>query len=170
MDNHDEDRFRAWASARTPALHRSAFLLCGDWHAAEDLVQEALTRTAVRWTRVEAADNPDAYVRRILVNLSNSRWRRKSTHERPAPRLPEDVVPDGSQDRAVRDELIEALRALPRRQRAAVVLRYFDGLSEAETAHVLDCSVGTVKSQTSRALATLRRTLTPLEHPCAQTN
>ena len=169
MDEAAEGRFRDWAGARAAPLHRTAFLLCGDWHVAEDLVQEAMARAALNWRRIEAADSPDAYVRKILVNEGRARWRRRSSRERPAERLPEGQVEDGSAERARRDELLTALRALPPRQRAAVVLRYFDQLSEAETARALDCSLGTVKSQTSRALATLRKTLQPEELACAPT-
>jgi RNA polymerase sigma-70 factor (sigma-E family) len=169
MDEAAERRFREWATARAAPLHRTAFLLCGDWHVAEDLVQESLARTALHWRRVEAADSPDAYVRKILVNQARSRWRRRSNHERPSDELPDARVEDGSEDRARRNELLAALRSLPARQRATVVLRYFDQLSEAETAYSLDCSVGTVKSQTSRALATLRKTLKSPELPCAPT-
>jgi len=166
VDVDGEQRFRAWATARAGRLHRTAYLLCGDWHVAEDLVQEALAQAALHWRRIEGLGNPDAYVRRILLNQTGQRWRRRSTHERPANPLPETVVGDGSPERAARDELLTALRLLPPRQRAAVVLRYFEQLSEAETATALDCSVGTVKSQTSRALATLRHVLNTQEIPC----
>ncbi len=166
MDAEGERRFRAWAAARAGRLHRTAYLLCGDWHVAEDLVQEAVASAALHWRRIERMGNPDAYVRRILINQIGQHWRRRSTHERPANALPEAVVGDGSRERAARDELLTALRSLPPRQRAAVVLRYFDQLSEIETAEALDCSVGTVKSSTSRALATLRRVLSTQEIPC----
>jgi RNA polymerase sigma-70 factor (sigma-E family) len=147
-------------------LHRSAFLLCGDWQIAEDLVQESLARAAAHWHRIEQVSQPDAYVRRILVNQARQRFRRRSSHERPADSLPEPGINDGAEARAGRDELMSALASLPVRQRAAVVLRYFEQLSEAETADALGCSVGTVKSQTSRALATLRRVLITQEMPC----
>jgi len=166
VDAQAEQRFQSWAAARVGRLHRVAYLLCGDWHVAEDMVQEALTSAALHWRRVEQADQPDAYVRRILVNQVSRHWRRRSTHERPVPHLPEAVVADGSDGRAIREEVMDAMRQLPPRQRAAVVLRYFEQLSEAETAAALGCSVGTVKSQTSRALTTLRRTLEPKELPC----
>lgn len=169
MDDETDGRFREWAAARAGQLHRTAFLLCGDWHLAEDLVQEAMARTALNWRRIQAADDPDAYVRKILVNESRSRWRRRSNRERPIERLPDIGVDDGSDARARRDELINALLALPDRQRATVVLRYFDGLTEAETAHALGCSRGTVKSQTSRALTSLRNRLTPSETSCEPT-
>lgn len=169
MDDEADGRFREWANARAGRLHRTAFLLCGDWHAAEDLVQEAMARTALNWRRVEAAADPDAYVRKILVNECRSRWRRRSNRECPSDRLPDVRVDDGADARARRDELITALLALPPRQRATVVLRYFDGLTEAQTAQALGCSQGTVKSQTSRALTALRTHLTPRETPCEPT-
>lgn len=170
MDEAATRRFREWAAARAAPLHRTAYLLCGDWHVAEDLVQEAMARTALNWRRVEAASSPDAYVRQILVNETRARWRRRSNHERPAELLPEAMVQDGAEERARRDELMSALRDLPARQRATVVLRFFDGLSESETAHALDCSTGTVKSQTSRGLASLRKALAPQETTCAPRN
>ena len=163
---HSDDRFVVWASARIAGLHRTAYLLCGDWHTAEDCVQEALARVAVSWTRIERLENPDAYVRRVLVNKVRERHRRRSSGEVPTDQFGDLAVADGSQARADRDELVAALRQLPRRQRAAVVLRYFDGLSEAETAAALRCSVGTVKSQTSRALDKLRIVLTREASPC----
>jgi RNA polymerase sigma-70 factor (sigma-E family) len=161
-----DERFAVWASDRIAGLHRTAYLLCGDWHTAEDCVQEALARVAVRWTRIERVDNPDAYVRRVLVNTVRERRRRRSAGELPTDQFHDLAVADGSQARADRDELLAALRELPRRQRAAVVLRYFDGLTEAETAAVLSCSVGTVKSQTSRALDKLRLVLTREASSC----
>jgi RNA polymerase sigma-70 factor (sigma-E family) len=166
MDIDAEKRFSAWAATRVASLHRTAFLLCGDWHVAEDLVQEALSRTALHWRRIERIDQPDAYVRRILVNASSQRWRRRSNHEQPTGRVPDLGQSDGTEARALRDELMTALAELPSGRRAAVVLRYFEELSEAETADALNCSIGTVKSQTSRALASLRRTLATQELPC----
>jgi RNA polymerase sigma-70 factor (sigma-E family) len=166
VDAESERQFTEWASIRAGRLQRTAFLLCADWQAAEDLVQECLTQVAVHWRRVQSADSPDAYVRRILVNQARGRWRRRSTHEQPSAVLVEPAVDDGSDTRAVHDELVAALALLPARRRAAVVLRYFEQLSEAETADALGCSVGTVKSQTARALADLRRALSPLEISC----
>jgi RNA polymerase sigma-70 factor, ECF subfamily len=166
VDAESERQFTEWASIRARHLQRTAFLLCGDWQTAEDLVQECLTQVAVHWRRVQSADSPDAYVRRILVNQARGKWRRRSTHERPSAVLVETAVDDGSNTRAVRDELVAALALLPARRRAAVVLRYFEQLSEAETADALGCSVGTIKSQTARALADLRRALSPQEISC----
>jgi RNA polymerase sigma-70 factor (sigma-E family) len=166
VDSDSEQRFTTWAAARVATLHRTAFLLCGDWQIAEDLVQESLARAALHWRRIERVSEPDAYVRRILINQARQRFRRRSAYEWPAERLPESGIGDGAEARARRDALMTALSALPARQRAAVVLRYFEQLSEAETADALGCSVGTVKSQTSRALVTLRRALITQELPC----
>jgi RNA polymerase sigma-70 factor (sigma-E family) len=166
MDSAAEQRFLAWATARMPRLHRTAYLLCGDWHLAEDAVQESLARTANHWLRVESG-NPDAYVRKVLVNQLKQRWRRPSVrHEQVSDILAESEIDDGSQDRADRDELMVALRKLPSRQRAAVVLRYFEQLSEAETAKALGCSQGTVKSQTHHAVKALKRIMSTEVQPC----
>ncbi len=158
MEAAAEERFRTWASARIGRLHRAAYLLCGDWHEAEELVQEALARAFVHWTRIEDTENADAYVRKILVNEARQRWRRHVKQRTLDAAVAS--VPDGADERAVHSELIDALRLLPRRQRAAVVLRYFEQLSEAETAKALGCSIGTVKSTTHRAVASLRLILT----------
>jgi RNA polymerase sigma-70 factor (sigma-E family) len=161
-----EERFRAWAAARVARLHRAAYLLCGDWHVAEDLVQETLARTALHWSAVERSEYPEAYVRQILLNQIRQRWRRRLGRERPVASPDQGMVADGTNERAARDELMAALRQLPPKQRAAVVLRYFEQLSEAETAMALNCSVGTVKSQTHRALSTLRTLMTDEVIPC----
>ncbi len=156
MSRRDEE-FRDFASDRAAALHRTAYLLCGDWHLADDLVQETLLKAYRHWSRVQRADNADAYVRRILVNVANSQWRRHRTGSiRVELDRHEPVVPDAADAVAARVDLMEALLSLPARQRATVVLRFLEGLSERETAAALRCSTGTVKSQTSRALSTLR--------------
>ncbi len=166
MDAATEERFRAWAAQRVDRLHRTAFLLCGDWHVAEDLVQEALTRTALHWRTVESAQSPDAYVWRVLANEAKQRARRRWTKEPPVAHVDAAAVSDGAQERAVRAELMDAIRRLPQRQRAALVFRYFEQLSEAETAAALGCSVGNVKSQTHRALNTLRDLMSGRKQPC----
>lgn len=163
MDDTGRESFTAWVQSRAVRLHRTAYLLCGDWHVAQDLVQESLARTALAWRRIENMDDPDAYVRRVLVNQARQRWRLRRTHELPTGSLPEVGIPDGAQARAEREVLVQALQALPRRQRAVVVLRYFEQLSVAETAQALECSPGTVKSQTARALTALRRHVTDQE-------
>jgi len=163
-DTRAQDRdaaFRAFAGPLAAPLQRSAYALCGDWHLAEDLVQETLAKTYLHWHRVQNADNPDAYVRRILLNEARARWRR---HDAPVLRhtdaVSDEPAPRGTEDEVVRRaELLQALLRLPLRQRATVVLRYLDGLTERETAAVLGCSEGTVKSQAARALAALRKCL-----------
>lgn len=156
----DDEAFRAFANRAAPDLQRAAYLLCGDWHIAEDLVQNTLTNAYVHWRRVNNADNADAYVHGMLVNAARSRWRRRTNRQFVSDKPGVAAVTD---DHAVaivqRDALLTALLDLPIGQRAAVVLRHLLGFSEAETAGALGVSVGTVKSQTSRALVALRRQL-----------
>ena len=160
--------FASYMHARQPSLLRTAYLLTGDRHTAEDLVQTAFAKLYLSWDRVQSRDSVDGYVRRILVNENNSLWRRAWKRREHAT----DEVPEGSHldryDSGAGRELWDLVQTLPRRARAVVVLRYYEEMSEAETAEVLGISVGTVKSQTSRALAALRerapRTLDPAEH------
>lgn len=153
-----EDDFRQYVAGRQRALLRTAWLLTGDWGAAEDLVQTALVKAWPHWGRIGGGRGADAYVRRIMVNTSTD-WRsRRWRGELPTGDLPEPPQPRAEgDDVAVQQALLAAVRGLPPRQRAVVVLRYFEDLSEASTAEILGCSAGTVKSQASRALATLRR-------------
>jgi RNA polymerase sigma-70 factor (sigma-E family) len=153
--NRDAE-FRDFMLGRWPALVRFAYGLTGDRGHAEDLAQAALARTYASWGRVRRADDPDAYVRRILINLHHRRFRRPRVAERPAEGAPEPAVADGTGRIDQRSDLLAALRELPPRQRAVVVLRYWEGLTETQAAAVLGCSVGNVKSQASRALAKLR--------------
>ena len=146
--------FDAFVLARTDRLLRTAYLLTRDHALAEDLLQTALVKAWTAWWRI--GDNPDGYVRKIMVNTYATWWRRRWTGERPTESLPEVIARDEIHAHDERRDLWTALGRLPRRQQAAVVLRYYEGLSEAETAAALGCSVGTVKSQTSRALAKLR--------------
>ena len=155
-----EQEFGEFASSRASPLHRSAYLLCGDWHLAEDLVQDTLVKAYQHWSRVSRADNPDAYVRRILLNEARQRWRRGVRDLPVAAFGAESVTLDGTDAIVRREGLLQALLALPFHQRATVVLRYLEGLSQSETAAVMRCSEGTVKSQASRALASLRNFLT----------
>jgi RNA polymerase sigma-70 factor (sigma-E family) len=159
VDGDGQRRFAAWSAAQAPSLHRFAYLMCGDWHDAEDLVQESLARAALHWSRIERAEHPDAYVRTILVNQCRSMWRRPWSRAVPSAERADRAVPDATESIATRSEVMQALRLLPVRQRATVVLRYYEELSEAETAAVLGCSVGTVKNQTHKALRTLRETM-----------
>jgi RNA polymerase sigma-70 factor (sigma-E family) len=146
------ESFEAFVATRSAGLLRTSYLLTHDHHLAEDLVQTSLARAWSSWSRIDGS--PDAYVRRILVNTYSSWWRRKWNGESPTEVLPEVRLHDVAEHPVA--ELRSALARLPKRQRAVVVLRYFDDLSEAETARLMGCSAGTVKSQASKALAKLR--------------
>ena len=158
--------FSAYMQARQASLMRTAFLLTGDRHTAEDMVQNAFAKLYLSWDRVQSRDSVDAYVRRILVNEHHSLWRRAwKRREHATDELPEGHHLD-QYDAGARRELWDLVQTLPRKARAVLVLRYYEEMSEAETAEVLGISVGTVKSQTSRALAALRerapQTLNPV--------
>lgn len=144
--------FEAYVRARLPHLMKFGRALTGDEHAAADLVQDALERTLLSWTRIQG--DPEPYVRRAMVNRSISVWR-KLRREHVTDRLPDTGVEDPDRD----DALFAALRQLPPRQRAVIALRYLEDLTETEAAAVLGCSVGTVKSQASAAMAKLRALL-----------
>ncbi|TCO13486.1 RNA polymerase sigma-70 factor (sigma-E family) [Kribbella steppae] len=149
------DDFDDFVRGSSTRLLRTAVLLTGDRAAAEDLVQEMYERVYVRWRRIHSA--PEAYARKTLANLAANRWRSKGRKPEVALADRHDpATPDGTEGYAVRDELLTALQELPPRQRAVVVLRYYEDLTEAQTAEALGCSLGTVKSQTSRALDRLR--------------
>ncbi|MEU8422376.1 SigE family RNA polymerase sigma factor [Micromonospora sp. NPDC048835] len=154
-----EEQFREFVAARSAALLRTTYLLTGDWATAEDLLQTALTKTYLAWKRLGGIEAVEPYARRVLVNTSTSWWRRRWHGERPTEVLPERAGVDEIEQQLDRDLLWRHLRQLPNRQRAVLVLRYYEDMSEAQTAAMLDISPGTVKSQTSRALATLRRRL-----------
>jgi RNA polymerase sigma-70 factor (sigma-E family) len=154
-----EEEFREFVAARSAALLRTAYLLAGDWATAEDLLQTALTKTYLAWKRLGQIEAVEPYARRVLVNTATSWWRRRWHGERPTEVLPERAAGDGQDERVERDALWRHVKALPSRQRAVLVLRFYEDLSEAQTAHLLGVSVGTVKSQCSRALATLRQRL-----------
>jgi len=152
----DCSAFDEFVAARSPALWRSAWLLTGDAHQAEDLVQTALAKAWPAFDRVSDAGSFEAYVRRVLYTTYVAWWRRRWNAEQPTGDLPEVASDAATHQLAQRHDLSEALKRLTKGQRAVVVLRYFDDLTEAETARVLGCSVGTVKSQTARAMAALR--------------
>lgn len=145
--------FEEFVAARGPALWRVAWLLTGDAHRADDLLQTALLKCWRRWSAIERRESAEAYVRRALTTTYTDWWRRKWTGELPG-RLPQVATADRDVD--ARRDLVAALALLPRGQRAVVVLRYFEDLTETQTADVLGVTVGTVKSQNARALATLR--------------
>jgi RNA polymerase sigma-70 factor (sigma-E family) len=170
MDAPDEPDFDAYVRASGPRLKRLAFLLTGDLHTGEDLLQSAYAKVLPRWRHVSRYDNPDAYVRRVMVSIRTSWWRRLRDREvltgqppdRPQnPGVGSAPGRDVAADEAEIDRVLRALRTLPRRQQVAVVLRHYCDLSEAETAAVMGISVGGVKSQTSKGLAALRVTLSP---------
>ncbi len=153
--------FDAFVRARTPSLLRSAFLLTGDQHLAEDLVQNALIRTHRSWSRLHHAGNAEAYTRKVMYHLQVAWWRRGRVAESLSGEVPESRRRrsgdgDHATYTAVRLTLQAALLKLTNSQRAVLVLRFFEDRSEAETAEILRVSVGTVKSQTAKALARLR--------------
>jgi RNA polymerase sigma-70 factor (sigma-E family) len=156
----DEAAFHEFAAATRPRLVRTAYLLCGDPHEAHDLVQVTLIRVHRRWRSIERTDQPQAYARRVLVNLSASFWRRRlRTPLLSLTAAGERGEPDPSSALADRDELWQAVMTLPPRMRAVLVLRYWEDMSESDTAAALQCSIGSVKSQASRGLARLRELL-----------
>lgn len=153
----EPEGFQEYVVARRRALLRTARLLTGDQQLAEDLVQTALAKMWPRWDRVVSGGDPDAYVRRVLVTTYSSWWRRRWRGEHPISELPDrasDTDAIGDVDLSV--AVAALLNSLSRQQRAVIVLRYYDDLSEATTADLLGCSVGTVKSTASRALRKLR--------------
>ena len=157
MRRTDPEPFAAFYAARYRALRRTAYLLCGDWHEAEDLTQAAFVRLYLAWGRIRV-DGAHAYARRVLLNEFLGRRRRN--REYPVEALPDGPGPvGGSPDDRV--DLSAALRAVPHQQRAVVVLRYWEGLSVEQTAALLRIGPGTVKSQASRGLAALREHVVP---------
>lgn len=157
LDAASEDAdFREFVSSRGRALLRSAYLLTGNLADAEDLVQSALAKTYQAWSRIEDRKALDGYVRRAMVNTHISWWRRHRVDEYPTDEIPDQPAADTSGNSELRDTLQRAIDRLPQRMRAAVVLRYFEDMTEAEVADVLGVSQGTVKSTVSRAVAKLR--------------
>lgn len=152
----DRADFDDFVAARSSALLRTAYLLTHDHGLAEDLLQTALTKAWFAWGRI--GTSREAYVRKILVNTYATWWRRRWNGETPSEELPEDGVGAAplADDVATGADLWQAMERLPRRQRAVIVLRFFEDLTEAQAAELLSCSVGTVKSQQSKALAKLR--------------
>lgn len=154
------EEFDEFVRSRSTGLLRIAYLLTGDRHAAEDLLQEVLEQMYVRWRGIASA--PEAYARRALVTRSANRWRRRA--RRPEAALAHHDVPqdDHTDDVATRDVVVSAVRALPQRQRAAVVLRYLADLPVHDVAAALGCTESTVKTNTSRGLDRLREVLGPV--------
>ncbi|MFD6966924.1 SigE family RNA polymerase sigma factor [Streptomyces sp. NPDC059979] len=153
--NHS-DGFEEFVAARGPRLLRVAWLLTGDAHLAEDLLQTVLAKTWPKWRRI-ADEHPEAYVRKALVNTHTAWWRRHWKGEIPHGELPDAAAArDAYESVDLEQALASVVRRLPVRQRAVVVLRYFEDLSVEETAATLGCSPGTVKSQAAKALRTLR--------------
>lgn len=156
MDDDARQAFREFAETRTPALLRTAYLLTGSQHDAEDLVQTALTRAMGRWRHIRHRD-PEGYVRRVMYHEQVSWWRRRARRrEAPVDPMPEIVVADPNPDTDLRVSVQQVLRRLSPHQRAVLVLRYFEDLPEAQVADILGCSVGTVRSQVHRALSRFR--------------
>jgi RNA polymerase sigma-70 factor (sigma-E family) len=151
----DRADFERYVEQRSARLLRTAYLLCRDWATAEDLVQTALAKAWLAWRRVGA--NPDPYVYRILTNTHASWWRRRWRGEVATGELPDSAQPgDAAAELGTRETLRAALAALPGKQRAVIVLRYFEDLPDETIAGIVGCSVATVRSQASRALAKLR--------------
>ncbi|MEU8288161.1 SigE family RNA polymerase sigma factor [Micromonospora sp. NPDC048905] len=150
--------FREFALTRGPALSRTAYLLVGDHQEAQDLLQEALAKTARHWRRVQAGGHPEAYVRTVMLNQLRSWRRRRRPTEVTSERVPDAASGDDlASDTAVRVTVACALATLPARQRAALYLRFYEDLSEVETDRLLGCSVGTVKRHVHDALVRLRQ-------------
>jgi RNA polymerase sigma-70 factor (sigma-E family) len=151
--------FEQYVAVRRTSLRRTAYLLCGDWDRAEDVVQDALARLYVHWRRASRAGSVDAYARRTVVNAFLAEGRRPWRRERSTDAVPDTAYADPTTAADSRDELLRALAQLGPSQRAIVVLRYWDDLSVEETASVLGTSTGNVKSQAARGLAHLRQVL-----------
>ncbi|MFV2177137.1 SigE family RNA polymerase sigma factor [Actinomadura sp. LOL_016] len=156
MSRTRHEEFRDYMAERGPALLRAARRLTSDRAEAEDLLQAALAKTYLAWDRIQDRAAVDGYVRRAMVNTQISWWRRRKLDIYPTDDLPDRPVDDHTRRSELRDVLGRALRRLPERQRLAVMLRYYEDMSEAEIAEVLGVSIGTVKSTVSRAVARLR--------------
>ncbi|MFF0314890.1 SigE family RNA polymerase sigma factor [Micromonospora sp. NPDC005252] len=159
--DEDDEQFRLFVQRQWGPLLRTAYLLTGDRGTAEDLAQSALEKTHRRWGRVLRRDAPEVYVRRVMVNTAISWRRRRRPLEVPLLTSDSAPTPDAYAQVEERQLLLTALRRLPPRTQAVLVLRYFEDLSEADTAKVLGCSIGSVKSQASRGLARMRVEFAP---------
>jgi RNA polymerase sigma-70 factor (sigma-E family) len=152
----DDPAFRDFVRARRRALLRTAYVLTGNQADAEDLVQSALAKTYLAWDRIEDRGALDGYVRRAMVNTHISWWRRRRLEEYPTDEIPDRAVVDPTVNSDLQETMRRAIDRLPERMRAAVMLRYYEDMTEAEVAEVLGVSLGTVKSTVSRAVAKLR--------------
>jgi RNA polymerase sigma-70 factor (sigma-E family) len=152
----DDRGFGEFVAARSRALLRTAYLLTGNVADAEDLVQAALAKTYLAWDRIEDYGALDGYVRRAIVNTHISWWRRRRVEEYPTDEVPDQAVADHAISSDLQETMRRAVDRLPQRMRAAVVLRYYEDMTEAEVAEALGVSLGTVKSTVSRAVAKLR--------------
>lgn len=157
MRADDEAEFRDYVTGHFVALRRTAFFICGDWHHAEDIVQVALTKLHRSWRRVRERGALDAYARQIVIRICLDDRRRAWHREDPSSAQPDSIAPRAESE--TRLLLLHALTEVPPRQRAALVLRYWEDLSVTETANMLGCSEGTVKSSTARGLTSLRGVL-----------
>ena len=163
-----EEEFEAFVAGSARSLLRTGYLMTGDLAAAEDLVQESLAKVAQRWHTVRQMSAPTAYARRVLINQARDDRRRATRRALPLEAPPENLVDDAAAALARSDQLMRGLARLSPRQRATVVLRFYEDMTEAEVAEALDCSVGTVKTQTSRALSHLRAFLGEETDPAMQ--
>jgi RNA polymerase sigma-70 factor (sigma-E family) len=156
VDGAAEAEFSEFMQGRWPQLVRLGYLLTGDRGLAEDLAQTALARAFASWPRIRRAGDPDAFVRRVMLNANHDRFRKRRVAEQLTGAVPEPAAEDASGRREDRVALMGALMSLPVRQRSVVVLRFWLDMTETQVAEALGCSVGNVKSQASRALAKLR--------------
>lgn len=156
----DDEAFALWVDTHGDQLLRTAYLFTGDGDRAQDLVQSVLLKALPKWPQIASLDNPLGYLRRALLNERTDRWRRHGSRERLAAEPPDSTAADHAAAVALRRDLLQALQLLAPGQRAAVVLRFFDDLPDDEVALILGCTVGTVRSQISRALVRLRPHMT----------
>lgn len=161
MDQHDEQAFAEYFAAKRDSVRRTAYMLCGDWHKADDLAQTAFVALHRRWRKIRDRAATDAYLRKTLVRASIDESRRPWRRERNVDVLPEPATSGERLDEQVvaRQDLLAGLRRVPPKQRAVLVLRYFEGMDVGGVARTLGCSEGNVKSQTARGLANLREVL-----------
>ncbi|MEP7054408.1 MAG: SigE family RNA polymerase sigma factor [Actinomycetota bacterium] len=159
LNARDDQSFTEYVTGHGAGLLRIAYLLTGNRDTAQELVQSVLARALLRWGRITQFENIDAYLRRALINERTSQWRRFGRREAPVATPPHAGIHDEITQSDERQALLGVLRQLPRKQRAALVLRFFEDLPDDEIAAILDCSTSTVRTHVARGLATLRTTL-----------